>query len=219
MAVGKLSSFNLSKQLNAVRPSVKSKSFVMKFFYSALAFLAGLGLGIFAKFLDGVAVNDLPQLLQTLDLNNFFSRFSFWALITLAIAVYSKSRIRAALNVFLFYAGMLLGYYIYTIVFAGFYPDGSYLAMWIVYAILSPFVAVVCWYAKGTGLTAALLSAIIMAFMFSQAFNVGLFYFSVNYQGLEILLWLASVVILYRSPMQTVVSVVLSIPLIMMYNM
>ncbi len=214
-----MSSFNLSKQLNAVRSPVNSKSFVMKFFYSALAFLAGLGLGVFSKFLDGVAFNELPKLLQIIDLQNFFGRFSFWALITLAIAVYSKSRIRAALNVFLFYAGMLLGYYIYTIVFAGFYPDGSYLAMWIVYAIISPFISVVCWYAKGTGLTAALLSAMIMAFLFSQAFNVGLFYFSVNYQGLEIILWLASVVILYRSPMQTVVSVVASIPLIMLYQM
>ena len=97
-------------------------------------------------------------------------------------------------------------------------PNVNNLATWAVYALVSSLVAVICWYAKGTGLTAALLSAIIISFMFSQAFNVGLFYFSINY-GLEIVLWIASVVILYKSPIQTVVSIIASIPLIMLYQM
>ena len=213
-----MASFNLSKELNSVRTPVKNKSFVMKFFYSALALLTGFGLELLAEFLDRVSKRDLPELLQILDLNSFLGRFTFWALVTLAIAVYSKSRIRAALNVFLFYTGILLGYYLYAIAFMGYNPNVNNLATWAVYALVSSLVAVICWYAKGTGLTAALLSAIIISFMFSQAFNVGLFYFSINY-GLEIVLWIASVVILYKSPMQTVVSIIASIPLIMLYQM
>lgn len=100
------------------------------------ALLFGGGMGIVAKFLD---LNRLPSFLDWLDLSNFLSRTAPWIFIAVCLAVFSKSPLKAGINVFAFFVGMLIGYYVWTSVFAGFYPDIPYLMRWLILAVVSPF--------------------------------------------------------------------------------
>lgn len=176
-----------------------------------LILLLGFGLGVFAKFLDGVPSNKLPLFLEWLDITNFFGRFAVWEFVAVAVAVFSKSPLKAGINVFSFFIGMLFGYYLYCRIFAGFYPDASYLVMWLVYTVISPFLAFVCWYARGRGAVAIGISAVLIAIFCNMAFTLNPQDFHVTY-WLEFVLWLASIGILYRNIKQTGLSFLISIP-------
>src|SRR5699024_7916071 len=131
-----------------------------------------------SKVLDETASNLLPHFLEVLDLRNFFSRMGVWIFLALLISVYSKSPIRAAINVFLFFVGMVGGYYLYTVTIAGFFPK-SYMLIWIFMTFVSPFIAYICWYAKGKGITATAISSIIFMFISRQTFAFGFWYFDI----------------------------------------
>lgn len=93
-----------------------------------LILLLGIVLGALSKFLDSTASNTLPLILEYLDVRNFLGRFAIWMLLGLCIAVYSPSPIRAAVNVFAFFFGMVASYYAYSKWIAGFFPQ-SYALM------------------------------------------------------------------------------------------
>ena len=61
-----------------------------------------------------------------------------WIFLAVAISVYSKSPIRSAVNVFLFFVGMVGSYYLYTVLVADFFPK-SYMMIWIIMTCISPF--------------------------------------------------------------------------------
>lgn len=65
-----------------------------------LIFVVGVISGVISKMLDTTAINALPRLLQVLDLGNFLSRIGVWIFFGVVISVYSKSPIRAGINVF-----------------------------------------------------------------------------------------------------------------------
>lgn len=210
------SSINLKKSLNSIRTPIKVHSFPKKFLYSSLALLFGIATGVLAKFLD---LANLPSFLEALDLSNFFGLASIWCLFGLIVSVYSKSPLRASLNTFLFFSGMLTGYYVYTRIFAGFYPDFDYLMIWVAFTVLSPFIAVFCWYAKGSGLTSVVLSALIIGFLSTYAFTFSIVNFYFNTPDiLGVLVWIAGIVVLYRNPKQTLYSVILSVLIVCVYN-
>ena len=167
---------------------------------SLMIFMSGIILGIISKALDEIPVNLLPTFFEMIDLRNFFSRIGFWMFIGICIAVYAKTPLRAALNNILFFIGMVGSYYIYTITIAGFFPK-SYMMLWVGMTIISPVLGMLCWYAKGTHIVSVCISAIIFMMMTRQAFNFGFWYFDISYV-LETLLWVATIVILYRKPKQ-----------------
>lgn len=150
-----------------------------KFFYSTLIFFVGVILGFFSKMLETNLSNSLPYFLEVLDLRNFFSRMGVWIFLALLISVYSKSPVRSAVNVFLFFVGMVGSYYLYTVLVAGFFPR-SYIMIWIIMTCISPFIAFVCWYAKGKGMIAISLSSIIFMFISRQALVFGFWYFYIK---------------------------------------
>ena len=171
-----------------------------KCLYSTFIFIAGIILGIISKLLDETASNVLPYFLESLDLRNFFSRMGVWIFLAVLISVYCKSPIRSAINVFLFFVGMVGSYYLYTILIAGFFPK-SYMMIWIIMTIISPFLAFVCWYAKGKGIIAISISSIIIMLISRQTFAFGFWYFDIL-NTLELLLWIATIFVLYQSPKQ-----------------
>lgn len=187
--------------LNEIRRPVNIP-ILRKVLYSTLIFTLGVILGVISKVLDETASNLLPYFLEVLDLRNFFSRMGVWIFIAVLISVYSKSPIRSATNVFLFFVGMVGSYYLYTIMIAGFFPK-SYMMIWILLTIISPFLAFVCWYAKGNGIIAISISSIIFMLISRQTFGFGVWYLYIKY-NLELLLWIAMIVILYQSPKQII---------------
>lgn len=187
-----------------------------KIFDSVLLLFMGILLGIAAKILDETASNVLPPIFQVLDLGNFFSRMGVWLFIGICISVYSYTPLRASLNTFLFLAGMVGSYYIYTIFIAGFFPK-SYMILWIAMTIFSPLPAFLCWYAKGTHILSLCISAILLLFMARQAFSFGVWYFNVRYI-LEMLLFVGTIGVLYKTPKQISIVVVSGIILFLMVS-
>ena len=151
----------------------------------------GFLLGVFQKWLDGSAVNDLPEL------TNFFGRIAVWIVIGAAVSVFASTPKRAALNAFLFFAAMLAGYYLYCSLVLGFLPV-SYMMIWAALAVVSPLLAYVCWFARGNGLPAVIISALILGALLSQAF---LFLQGFRVAHLpEVILWILGLIMLRRAP-------------------
>jgi hypothetical protein len=187
--------------LNGIRRPIDI-SLSRKFLNSTLIFTAGIILGLISKVLDETASNLLPYFLEVLDLRNFFSRMGVWIFLAVLISVYSKSPVRSSINVFLLFVGMVGSYYLYTVIIAGFFPK-SYMMIWIIMTIISPFMAFVCWYAKGKGIIAIFISSIIFMFISRQSFAFGFWYFDII-NILEFLLWIVTIFALYQSPKQII---------------
>lgn len=169
--------------LKACRPVPKKKNRAAEIRNTLFVILAGLVMGLCSKGLELIPYNDAyvwSLMLESVDLRNVFSRLSVWALLALAISLYSKRPLRASLNVFCFFAAMLCGYYFLTITAAGFFPK-SYIIRWAVITLFTPLLAFFAWYAKGKGWLAVLLSAAILGFFFAEAFSFGLWYMDVSY--------------------------------------
>ena len=167
--------------------------------YSALVFLLGAGLGALSKWLDTLSSNDLPAVMETVDIRNLFGRLAIWALIATAVAVFSRSAYRAAVNVLLFFAGMLLSYWIASMVIAGFVIDDSYMLVWLIFTAVSPVLGYIVWFARRKGAGAVIIGACIFAYFILQAFSfdAAFSYFDLSYGGTELVMLIVCVALLY----------------------
>ncbi len=184
------------KFLDNIRGAEEKISLKRQIINTAVIALLGITLGALSKFLDTVPVNHLPALLQYLDISNFLGRFAVWTFIALCISVFSLSSIRAAVNVFLFFAGMILSYYLYSTFIAGFFPKG-YAMIWVGFTAASPFLAFICWYAKGQSRISLFISAGIIAVLFNMSFAYGVGYFR-SRSLLEALTFLCGCIVMRR---------------------
>lgn len=182
--------------LNTIRRREKDVSIFRQVIDTIAILFLGIALGAFSKFLDNTASNMLPFLLEYLDIGNFLGRFAIWVLIAVYISIYSSSSIRASINVFVFFAGMVISYYLYSHLIAGFFPR-SYAIIWIGFTAVSPLLAFVCWYAKGKGKIAFSLSAAIVAVLFNMTFVYGWGYFGIR-SVLELAVFICGLTVLKR---------------------
>lgn len=179
-----------------------------KIINTCLICLFGIGLGVGSKALDETAFNDLPAIFQKLDITNFLGRFAVWIFIAVCISVYSSNAKRAAVNVFAFFAGMVSGYYIYSAVFAGFFPK-QYALIWFGITAVSPVLAYICWFANGDGMIPVLISGVIIGVLFAQAVLL--------LQGIriayipELIVWLASLWVLRRKIKEFLIMIGISV--------
>lgn len=198
---------SLRERLHRIREPqpVSAKGTVLT---AALMLLLGGALGCFSKWLDSLALDATiwwHRILAAGDLGIFFSDLAIWLLLALLAAVFSRCAWQAALHVFLFFAGMCAAYHLYTVLLCGFNPD-SYMLIWYGITLLSPLLAVACWYAKGKGLAALLLSTGIMAVFTLSCFSVGLIY--ISFRGiLYLLVFAGAAAALYNNPKQSAISV------------
>lgn len=182
--------------LNQIREQEVPKRPETQSWHWVFILLFGVGMGIASKYLDCTPSNELPGFLEYLDVRNFLGRFAVWVLIGLWIAVSSPSPGRAALHVFLFFAGMVSSYYLYAKYVAGFFPK-SYAFVWFGFTLLSPLLGVPCWYAKGKGRAASILSVLLLGMLFWCSFLCGWIYIEPR-SGLELLTFLLGIVVLRR---------------------
>ena len=195
----------IRERLRGIREPKEIKSKAASAAASAGFLLLGAGLGAFAKHLD------IAGTYGSLNLAGVFNDFPIWLLAALIIAVFSFTPVKAAVNVFLFYAGMNAAYHIWTIYFGGFDP-GGYMMIWYALTAVSPILAVICWYARGEGAAALAADALILAVLATFCFSFGWIYF--GFKGvLNALFFTAAAAALYRSPKQTALSFAASLPL------
>lgn len=192
------------KFLNDIRIAENPISDNRKIINTISVLFLGIVLGTFSKFLD-FRQAELPSVLmaidEALDVHNFLGRFAIWVMIALCISVYSNSAIRASVNVFGFFVGMVASYYLYSNYIAGFFPR-NYAMIWFGYTAVSPLLAFVCWYAKGKSKLAFILSALILAVLFNMCFVYGCWYFNARSVS-ELAVFIIGVAILRRDTLRS----------------
>ena len=192
------------KILNDIKNAENSISNNRKLINTMAILFLGIALGFFSKYLD-FRQAELPGVLMAingvLDISNFLGRFAIWVLIALCISIYSNSAIRASINVFVFFVGMVASYYLYSNYIAGFFPR-SYAIIWFGFTAVSPLLAFVCWYARGKSKLAFILSALILAVLFNMCFVYGFGYFSA-WSVLEVIVFIIGFIVLKRDTLRS----------------
>ena len=192
------------KLLNDIRNAENSISNNSKIINTIVVLFLGIALGTFSKYLD-FRQAELPCVLMAIDeafdIHNFLGRFAIWVLIALCISIYSNSAIRASVNVFAFFVGMVASYYLYSNYIAGFFPR-SYAMIWFGFTAVSPLLAFVCWYARGKSKLAFILSALILAVLFNMCFVYGFGYFSAR-SVLEVIVFIIGFIVLKRNSLRS----------------
>ena len=194
----------MKKFLNDIRNAENPISNNRKLINTIAILFLGIALGTFSKYLD-FRQTELPGVLMAingvLDIGNFLGRFAIWILIALCISIYSNSAIRASVNVFVFFAGMVVSYYLYSNYVAGFFPR-SYAMIWVGFTMISPFLAFVCWYAKGKSRPAFVLSVLILAVLSNMTFVYGWGYFKAR-SVLELIVFIIGLTVLRRDTLKS----------------
>ena len=194
----------MKKFLNDIRSAENPISGNRKIINTIAVLFLGIALGTFSKFLD-FRQAELPCVLMAIDeafdIHNFLGRFAIWVLIALCISIYSNSAIRASVNVFAFFVGMVASYYLYSNYIAGFFPR-SYAMIWFGFTAVSPLLAFVCWYARGKSKLAFILSALILAVLFNMCFVYGFGYFSAR-SVLEVIVFIIGFIVLKRNSLRS----------------
>ena len=203
--------------LNNIRKVEKNLKLKNKIINTILIFLFGIVLGLFAKWLDNLSIDNSiwgTTIIERFDLNNFFSEMAIWLFIAITISVFSRTPLRASLNVFLFFVGMCISYHLYTIIFSGFNPK-EYMMIWYGFTILSPLLAYICWYSKSKNKISVIISSLIMIFMFESCFNIGFFYF--DFRGvLYTIFFISTCIVIYSKPLNLGISLVVGLILAFM---
>lgn len=210
----------MKEWLDSIRKPNKDIKMSKKIIYSLLMLLLGIILGVFSKWLDNLGINDTiwwQHILGILDLRNIFSYVGIWIFLAITISVFSKTPLRAGLNVFLFFVGMTVSYHLYTIMFSGFNPK-SYMMIWYGITSITPILAFICWYAKGNTKISIIISSVILAVMLKESFSVGIWYFSFK-SVIETLLFLGTMIVLYIKPKNSIYSLLFAILLTLIYSL
>ena len=205
----------MKEYLNKIRRPVVDSPMKLKLIKSIGIAILGLTLGLIQKWIDGKAINELPKIFEVLDIGNYFGGLSIWILLATVISIYSKSPLRAGINVLIFFISMLTGYYWYSNYILGFFPK-SYMLIWAMFSFVSFFLAYICWYAKGKGIIAILISAIIVGVLFSQSVLIlqGIRVVSV----LGFIAWFVGVFVLYRKAKELTFMLGISIVVAIIYQ-
>lgn len=103
-------------------------------------FLFGLGLGVISRVFD----------IYFETLGNIFSQMAIWILLGTMIAIFSKTKKMAMLNILPFCIGMLITYYFTAAITHGVYSR-TYIIAWTVFAFFSPILAFFAWMTKEKG--------------------------------------------------------------------
>ena len=209
---------SLKARLNTIRTPRSGRSILTDIVASLLVLIFGIVLGILSKDLDGMDFdhfNFLLSIAARLDLGNVLTEMAIWLVMALAISALSRSPLKAAINVLLFFGGMCISYHIWSILFKGFDP-GSYMLIWYGITLVSPILGIICWYARGDSPVSIILDIPILTILACYCFSVGWFYFYFR-SALYTILFLIGVLVLYKSPKQILIagaiSIILSMPL------
>lgn len=103
-------------------------------------FIIGAILGVLSKLFD----------IYTEILGNIFSEFAIWILLGTLISIYSETKKKAMINVFLFCIGMLFTHYLTAHITNSVY-GWTFIKGWTIFAFVSPAFAYFTWMTKEKG--------------------------------------------------------------------
>ena len=197
--------------LSEIRTPDKNMKITNKIINTFLILLLGIVLGVFSKWLDNMSIDDTiwwQNILGILDLRNVFSLLGIWLFIAITISVFSKTPLRASLNVFLFFIGMTSSYHLYTIYFSGFNPM-RYMLIWYGITLISPMLAYVCWYAKSESKISIIISSLIFCVMFISSFSIGIWYFDLK-SVIDLIIFIGTICVINVKPKHTIYSLIIA---------
>jgi hypothetical protein len=96
----------MKNKLNNIRKPDYSLSLKRKIINTSLIFIFGILLGIFSKWVDNLSIDDSiawQHFIGSIDLRNILSEMTIWIFIAINLSIFSKTPLRAALNVFSFF--------------------------------------------------------------------------------------------------------------------
>lgn len=202
----------MKELLNNIRKPDYSLTLKRKIINSLLIFLFGIILGIISKWIDNLSINDSiswQHFIGSIDLRNILSEITIWIFIAINLSIFSKTPLRASLNVFLFFLGVTISYHLYTIMFSGFNPS-NYMKIWYIITIISPILAYISWYSKSKHIISIIISSLIIAILIPICFNIGSWYFELN-RVIYLVFFIATIITLHVSIKNTVISLIIGI--------
>jgi len=123
--------------------NVNSSEKILKLHTIVLLFILGIIAGLVSKYADTVGIssdsNTVLRLYQDSIsiVQQITTDLGIWVFVATIVAVVSRSSKAAAIHVFVFFIGMLLAYYFYSMLLFGFFPT-YYFYRWGLIALLSP---------------------------------------------------------------------------------
>ena len=165
-------------------PNSKQKSIRIILF-----FIFGIFSGFLAKYTDMIPANGTIGGLINI-VSSISSRTGIWVFIATIIAAWSRTPKAGAIHVFVFFVGMLLAYYIYSMRLFSFFPT-YYFIRWGLIALLSPLAAYLTWFSRGSGWIAALCAALPIGLLVSEGYSF--FYTLSPLSGFDLITWTLTV--------------------------
>lgn len=127
-----------------------------------MAVIVGIILGLLAKLADSRQITStFPIFYEVL------GRFGIWIWVATLLAVFSKTPLHAAVRVFFFFISMLTIYYLYTVLFLGFFPK-SQILLWGAISLITPVCGFVMWYILENKLISSILAALPLVALFTE---------------------------------------------------
>ena len=127
-----------------------------------LPLITGFVLGIIAKLVDVPFITaDFPVF------DDIMGRFGIWVWAAALTAVLSRTPLLAAVRSFVFFVGMLIAYYSYTVLFLHFFPT-SQMILWGGIAMATPFCGFLIWHVHKKKYYANLIASLPFMLFFTE---------------------------------------------------